>query len=67
MIYETILKEKGRRGWSAYKLAHVSGLPMRTVQEYIAGTYDLTARRIDKLLAALDLRIVAKPKQKKGR
>lgn len=66
---ETIARETERRGWSAYRLGQESGVPIRTVQQYLAGTCDLVGERIGKLCDAvgLELRHKARGKQRKGK
>ena len=54
---ETIARETERRGWSAYRLGKESGVHIRTVQQYLAGTCDLVGERIAKLSAALGLEL----------
>lgn len=58
MIRATIRKEAARRGLSGYALAKLSGIPMRTVQRYLAGGADIGGDRLDKILKVLGLRLV---------
>lgn len=62
MFQEVIERETKRRGWSAYRLGKESGVPIRTVQHYLAGGCDLVGERIAKLCAALGLEL--RPAQK---
>lgn len=52
---EIIRREAKRQGISGYRLARLSGVPMRTVQAYLAGSTDLAGRRIEKIATALGL------------
>lgn len=54
---ETIRRETERRGLSGYALGKLANVPIRTVQEYLAGGSDLAGRRIEKLAAALGLEL----------
>ncbi len=47
-----VLKEIRRRDMSAYRLAQLTGLPMRTLQRFTAGDNDL---RLDALGRVLDV------------
>lgn len=55
----TIQSEAKRQGLSGYRLAKLAGLPMRTVQDYLAGAHDLAGERVAKLAAALGLELKA--------
>lgn len=57
MFQVTIAQEARRQKLSGYALAKLSGVPMRTVQAYLAGDTDLAGRRIEKLAAALGLEL----------
>ena len=59
-----ILAEVKRQGLSGYALAKKSGLPMRTVQRYLAGDGDMAAERLAKIAAVLGLELKAKKKGK---
>ena len=65
MIYETIKQELARRGWSGYRLAKESGLKARTIQDYLAGTTDMKASRLDQVFKALNLELRPKTKSKR--
>ena len=65
MFRETIIDQMGRRGWSGYRLGKESGVPIRTVQEYVRGDCDLSGARIAKLCAVLGLEL--RPVRKAGR
>ena len=60
-----IKREMKRLGWSAYRLAKASGMPIRGVQQYIEGTRDATGERLSKMLKALGLEL--KRPHKRGR
>ena len=66
MIRDAILREMKRYRWSAYRLGQESGVPIRTVQDFVAGTSDLAGERLSKLCAALGLRIVRDKRRKVG-
>lgn len=63
-LQRTIQKEAKRQGLSGYRIAKLSGVPMRTVQAYLAGDTDLAGRRIDKIAAVLGLTLVKNKKTK---
>ena len=50
-----IQREAERQGLSGYRIAKLAGMPMRTVQAYLAGERDLTGERLAKIAAALGL------------
>ena len=52
-----IEREAKRQGLSGYRIGKLSGVPIRTVQAYLAGTTDLAGRRIEKIAAALGLEL----------
>ncbi|MCH8854073.1 MAG: helix-turn-helix transcriptional regulator [Planctomycetes bacterium] len=60
-----IKRELKRLGWSAYRLAKASGMPLRGVQAYIEGTRDATGERLSKMLTVLEFEL--KRPRKKGR
>jgi len=60
-----IKREMKRLGWSAYRLAKESGMPIRGVQQYIEGTRDATGERLSKMLKALGFEL--KRSRKRGR
>lgn len=57
MIRAVIVREIRRRRWSAYRAAHESGLAVRTVQQFIAGSSDLASERLSVLCRALNLEL----------
>lgn len=61
-----IAAEVNRRGLSGYGLAKMSGLPIRTVQAYLAGDYDLTGERLACVAEALGLELKGKRGRNKG-
>ena len=60
-----IKREMKRLGWSAYRLAKASGIPIRGVQQYIEGTRDATGERLSIMLGALGFDL--KRPRKRGR
>ena len=62
MIRETIKRELERRGWSHYRLAKESGLKIRGVQDFMAGTAEMKTARLEKVFVALGLEL--RPKRK---
>ena len=59
-----IKRELKRLGWSAYRLAKASGMPLRGVQAYIEGTRDATGGRLSTMLGVLGFEL-KRPKKKK--
>lgn len=57
MLRDIIRREVKRQGISGYRLGKLSGLPIRTVQAYLAGSTDLIGARIEKMLAGLGLHL----------
>ena len=54
---KVIAAEVRRQGLSGYRLAKLSGLPIRTVQAYLAEDFDLTGERLARLTKALGLEL----------
>ncbi len=54
---DIIEREARRQGLSGYRIGKLSGVPIRTVQAYLAGTTDLAGRRIERIAAALGLEL----------
>ena len=54
---DIIAREARRQGLSGYRIGKLSGVPIRTVQAYLAGTTDLAGRRIERIAAALGLEL----------
>jgi transcriptional regulator with XRE-family HTH domain len=52
---KTIQCEAQRQGLSGYRIGKLSGIPIRTVQEYLSGRSDLAGRRIEAIAAVLGL------------
>lgn len=50
---DIIVNEVQRRGWSGYRLAKQAGLPLRAVQDYLAGNHDILAERYAALCRVL--------------
>lgn len=61
---EMIQREADRQGLSGYRIAKLSGVPMRTVQKYLAGDSDLAGSRVEKIAAALGLELVRRRRRK---
>ena len=62
-----ILAEVSRQGLSGYRIAKLSGLPMRTVQAYLAEDCDLTGERVAQIAATLGLDLRPKARLTKGK
>lgn len=56
-IRETIVREARRQGLSAYRVAKLAGLSIRTVQSYFSETYDLGSERASAIAAVLGLEL----------
>ncbi len=61
---ETIQREARRQRLTGYRIGKLSGIPIRTVQRYLAGDTDLAGRRIEKIAAALGLGLLPKRRWK---
>ena len=61
-----IEREASRRRWSAYRVAQEAGLPIRTVQRYMAGDSDLHGESVAAICEALGLELRPKEPQRKG-
>lgn len=57
--------EMTRRDLTAYALAKLAGLDPGVVKRFVDGKRGLTSDSVDRLLAALELRIVPKTKPRK--
>ncbi len=66
MFRKIIQQEAKRQDVSGYRLAQLSGIPMRTVQHYLAGGSDLGGERVAKIAKVLGLELRA-AKRKKGK
>ena len=64
----TIVREAKRQKMSGYRIARLAGMPMRTVQAYLAGDTDLAGRRIEMIaeVLGLELRPVVRGAKRKG-
>ncbi len=62
MIRETIKRELERREWSAYRLAKESGLGIRGVQDFLAGTAEMNCARLEQVFKTLGLEV--RPRRK---
>lgn len=56
-IRSIVIAESKRQALSGYRIAQMSGIPMRTVQRYLAGDADIAGERLAKILAALGLEV----------
>ncbi len=56
-LQSTIQTEAERQGLSGYRIAKLAGMPMRTVQAYLAGDTDLAGERIEKMMEVLGLEV----------
>ena len=63
-FHSIITTEARRQGLSGYRLAKLSGIPMRTVQKYLACDSDIAGERVAKLAAALGLELRRKRRLK---
>ena len=61
-----IKREMKRRGWSAYRLAQIAGMPHRGVQRYITANQDATGERLSRMLDALGFEL-KRPRKRKRR
>jgi len=67
MSFRRIIRaEVTRQGLSGYRVAQLSGVPMRTVQAYLAGTRDLTGERVARIAEALGLELRGSRRRRKG-
>lgn len=66
-FWEIIKAEGHRRGLSGYRIAQLSGVPMRTVQAYLAGDCDLSGERLAKIADALGLELRPKRPRTKAK
>ena len=57
MFRRIIQDEAERQCLSGYRIAKSSGLPMRTVQQYLAGDCDLGGERVAKIADVLGLEL----------
>lgn len=61
---QIIQEELSRRAWTGYRLGKESGVPIRSVQAYLAGQVDMSGGRLERLCDALGLEL--RPKRKPG-
>jgi len=66
-FHAIITREAKRQGLSGYRIGKLSGVPIRTVQQYLAGETDLAGRRIERIAAALGLELRPVRRKRKGR
>ena len=62
---KTIQAEAKRQKMSGYRIAKLSGLPMRGVQAYLAGDNDMAGERLAKIAKVLGLELRPKRRQSK--
>ena len=67
MFRKTIQAEAKRQGLSGYRIAKMSGIPMRTVQAYLAEDCDLAGERVARIAKALGLELRSAKRTRKGR
>ena len=68
MSFHTIItREAERQGLSGYRIGKLSGVPIRTVQQYLAGETDLAGGRIERIAAVLGLELRPARRKRKGR
>lgn len=66
MFRKIIQKEVKRQGLSGYRIAQLTGVPMRTVQHYLADGSDLGGEKVAKIAKVLGLEL-RPAKRKKGK
>ena len=67
MSFRKIIKaELRRRGWSGYRLGKETDLPIRSIQAYLAGQYDMTGERLATVCEVLGLEL-KRTRKAKGR
>lgn len=52
---DIIRAQAKQRGLSGYRIGKLSGVPIRTVQAYLAGTTDLSGKYLERICAAIGL------------
>lgn len=62
---EIVKREADKQEMSGYRLAQLSGVPMRTVQRFLSGTTDVTAHNLEAIARALGLEL--RPAARKSR
>jgi len=62
---EIIVSEVRRRGWSGYRLGKESGVPIRTIQSFLAGRADLRMAHIETVCRTLGLELRRKDKMRR--
>lgn len=62
---EIVKRETDKQGMSGYRLAQLSGVPMRTVQRFLSGKTDVTAHNLEAIAKALGLEL--RPGARKSR
>jgi len=67
MFRRIIMREVKRQRLSGYRLAKLSGVAMRTVQDYLAGESDMNGERLGKLAHALGLQLRPVKRPRKGK
>jgi hypothetical protein len=64
---EAIKREAERQELTGYRIGKLSGVPIRTVQAYLAGDTDLAGRRIEAIAAALGMELRSTRRVRKER
>lgn len=68
MSFRKIIQaEVKRQGLSGYRVAKLAGVPMRTVQAYLAEDCDLVGERVAWIATALGLELRLARRSQKGR
>ncbi len=64
MSFRKVIQARAREmKISGYRIAQLSGVPMRTVQAYLAGDVDASGERVAKIAEALGLELKLKTKE----
>jgi len=64
---KVIKAEVKRQGLSGYKIAQLTGIPMRSVQDYLSENHDMAGERLSEIARVLGLELHQKRRRtKKG-
>jgi hypothetical protein len=63
-LADVLRAEIERRGWTAYRLAKESGMPLPTARRFLLGLNDPTLSNVEKILASIDWTIAPKAGRK---
>ena len=67
MRWQRIIQaEAKKQKLSGYRIAKMCGVPMRTVQAFLAGSSDLSSQRLEKIAEALGLDLCKVRRKRKG-